>query len=120
MDFFLVAKTVNASSRLLEKTKLGVYLKKLQYISIYCIPELIQVVFSAELQQHYLPIVLMMLQLVIGMIKWNNRMILIIEIILTDIFTKSKSIKLFEKNVCLTHFPLGTKLRSRLSISIVL
>jgi hypothetical protein len=38
-----------------------------------------------------------MLQLVIGIIKWNNWKILSIEIMVTDIFTKSKSIKLFEK-----------------------
>jgi hypothetical protein len=46
-------------------------------IEIYLnsIPQLIQVIFSAEFQQHYLPILLVMLQLVIGIIKWNNRIV---------------------------------------------
>jgi hypothetical protein len=45
--------------------------------------------FSTALQQYYLPILLVILQLVLRIIKWNNRMILIIEIMVTDIFTKS-------------------------------
>jgi hypothetical protein len=44
---------------------------------------MIQIIFSAEHQQHYLPILLVILQLVMGIIKWNNRMILIIEIMVT-------------------------------------
>jgi hypothetical protein len=40
---------------------------------------------------------LVIVQLVMEIIKWNNRMILIIELMVTDIFTKSKSIKLFVK-----------------------
>jgi hypothetical protein len=50
----------------------------------------------------------------------NDRMILIIQIMLPGTFIKSKLIELFEKIVCFTHRSLGTKLRSRLSISIVL
>jgi hypothetical protein len=109
---------VNVSSRLLEKTKLEVCLKKLQYTYLNLLySQADQVIFSAELQQHYLPILLVILQLMMGIIKWNNRMIFIIEIMVADIFTKSKSIKLFKN---LRVFPLGTKLRSGLSISIVL
>jgi hypothetical protein len=86
---------VNTSSKLLEKNKIENMPKEIAIY--YCITELIQVISSAELQHHYLQILLMILQLVMGIIKWNNRMILIIEIMVTDIFTKSKSIKLFEK-----------------------
>jgi uncharacterized protein HemY len=46
-------------------------------------------------------------------------MILIIQIMVPDIFIKSKLIELFEKIACFIHCPLSTKL-SQLFISIVL
>jgi hypothetical protein len=72
IDFFFSYKNALCIKQVIRKNKIGNMPKEIAiYLNLLYSRADIGL-FSAELQQHYLSILQVMLQLVIGIIKWNN------------------------------------------------